>query len=209
MRNKTRIPTEELSSEPNFSSEVLVDLSFGREDLSFSHAPAVMARAATMKDPIRRRLFLSSRVVLAKRLSEWGSVEQAQIKFSLSHSDPVIAIAWSKDAVGVDVERTREVLHMERILRRMATRSEGDGVLALAKGERDSSFIRLWTRKEAALKALGLRVIGDLRGVDCSSDRVRIDGRDVCFESREVFPGFWLSVARVGEAFRLRLRRNS
>ncbi len=74
--------------------------------------------------------------------------------FSLSHADGVglCAVAVRRQ-VGVDVERVRPVPEAPTILDRWFGESEVREWLQAGRSERE--FIRLWTRREAYLKALG------------------------------------------------------
>lgn len=81
--------------------------------------------------------------------------------FNVAHSADVVAIAFSYAGdVGIDVERRRPILSLERLAER-----------ALSPGERDlrarwmaegtsalDAFLLAWTVKEARLKALGLPI---------------------------------------------------
>jgi len=86
------------------------------------------------------------------------------IGFNLSHSNDIALIGISeKRAVGIDVEQVRPVSHMDGICRRFFTEPE-TRMLAFAPEEaRGELFFRLWTMKEACLKASG----DGLRGLGC------------------------------------------
>lgn len=74
--------------------------------------------------------------------------------FSVSHSDAVSMIALTRVApVGVDVERIRSVPAAERILMRFFP---SEDVAAIwSSGDRESRFVRAWTRAEAIVKVRG------------------------------------------------------
>lgn len=76
---------------------------------------------------------------------------------SLSHADGVIAIAMTHaGAVGVDVERAARVAEMPSLAGRIC---HPDDLAALAGLDADGfhqALLRLWVRKEAALKAAGV-----------------------------------------------------
>ncbi|WP_051013929.1 4'-phosphopantetheinyl transferase family protein [Pararhodospirillum photometricum] len=76
--------------------------------------------------------------------------------FNLSHTTGLVACAVATDGgrVGVDAEtlaRTPE----PRLARRFFAREEADALQALPHQERPQAFLRLWTLKEAVVKALG------------------------------------------------------
>lgn len=78
------------------------------------------------------------------------------VRFSLSHSHDVAVLAVGRGfEIGVDVERLRHVDDVDRIAKRFFAESESQ-MVDRASGEiRDRLFMRLWTCKEAYLKATG------------------------------------------------------
>jgi 4'-phosphopantetheinyl transferase len=64
--------------------------------------------------------------------------------------------------IGVDVERLREVRHAEHIARRYFHAAEIAAIAAAPASERNTTFLRIWTGKEALLKALGAGITGTL-----------------------------------------------
>jgi 4'-phosphopantetheinyl transferase len=85
------------------------------------------------------------------------------VHFNVSHSGDLILVAVSHDrAVGVDVERRREVQRVEALVARWLTDEERETLGALrAAGENESdAFLRVWSLKEARLKALGVGISG-------------------------------------------------
>jgi hypothetical protein len=61
------------------------------------------------------------------------------------------------------VERVRDLLYQEDVLERFFGEEERRQVLALQGEERRRAFFRLWTRREAAAKALGLGILEHFR----------------------------------------------
>ncbi len=81
--------------------------------------------------------------------------------FSLSHSHDCIAIAISDSGpIGIDVEKIRAGTSMDAIIRRFFKPVEREAWEALPAAVREPAFLRLWTRKEAILKALGIGLPG-------------------------------------------------
>ena len=88
------------------------------------------------------------------------------IHFNVSHSGDLILLALSPErAVGVDVERRREVPRVQAMTERWLTAAERADVASLrARGASDSdAFLRVWSLKEARLKALGVGISGASR----------------------------------------------
>ena len=75
--------------------------------------------------------------------------------FNVSHSAGVALIAVAHErAIGVDVERLREIEALE-IARRFFSQAEIDAVQSVSGAERQRVFFSCWTRKESVLKACG------------------------------------------------------
>jgi 4'-phosphopantetheinyl transferase len=79
------------------------------------------------------------------------------LRFSLSHSAGVAVFAVTRSReVGVDVERVRADFPFDDVARRMFPPDEREALEALSKEERVDTFFRMWTRKEAYLKGIGI-----------------------------------------------------
>lgn len=76
--------------------------------------------------------------------------------FNVSHCDRWLLIGLTTEgSIGVDVEQAREIDDLESIARHYFARAERDSILALDRSEANAAFLRVWTRKEAFIKALG------------------------------------------------------
>ena len=83
--------------------------------------------------------------------------------FNVSHSGDLFACAVSTvDHVGVDVEQMRVVSDLEGLARRFFSPAEIAALVEFPEFERQSAFLRCWTRKEAFLKATGEGFAGGL-----------------------------------------------
>ena len=94
--------------------------------------------------------------------------KQAELAFSVSHTAGFVLLAIGTcEAIGVDVERVRYNLDFLALGRNVFTECElawltsADGQLAMA-----DRFFRLWTAKEACLKAIGTGFGHDPRSYD-------------------------------------------
>jgi 4'-phosphopantetheinyl transferase len=86
-------------------------------------------------------------------------------RFNVTHSGEIALIAMTIGCeVGVDIELVRPVRQAEHIARRYFHPRESAAVRAAASGQRDVTFLRIWTAKEAVLKALGKGIAGSLTG---------------------------------------------
>jgi len=96
------------------------------------------------------------------------------VAFSVSHSGDValIAVADGDSAVGIDVEVVRPRRHLGALAARVLNDDEHTSWSRLDDGDEQlRSFLRLWTAKEAYLKALGIGIATRLRDVPA-----RVDG---------------------------------
>ena len=78
------------------------------------------------------------------------------LHFNLSHTHGAIVIGLSMvGEIGVDVERVRPVLDIERLFSGVLHDTELQSLRAMGDDQRQLAFHRLWTIKEAYTKALG------------------------------------------------------
>ncbi len=97
--------------------------------------------------------------------------------FNMSHSGKKAIFAFSGDVpVGIDIEYIKPFQDVERIAKRFFSKAEYDALNLLEPPKRLIAFFKLWTLKEAYLKATG-KGIGALESIEV----VFYDGR---FENR-------------------------
>ncbi len=77
--------------------------------------------------------------------------------------------------VGVDVERVRPRPRALALARSRLHPKEADALAAVPDAERDEAFARLWTAKEAVLKARGTGLVGGLDTFAVVEGRVEAD----------------------------------
>ena len=81
----------------------------------------------------------------------------AGLRFNLSHTRGRIAVlVHSGRDAGIDVERLGRVDDPSALSLRFFTKEEHEVILSLPDEARDAHFVRLWTLKEAYVKARGL-----------------------------------------------------
>lgn len=87
----------------------------------------------------------------------WFSDSVRGIHFSLTYAEDQACIAVCRGLrVGVDLERVRDVKGMAAIARGFLCQEERSLILSRAGTERMQAFFLVWTRREAASKALGV-----------------------------------------------------
>ena len=138
-------------------------------------SPVERDRAARFREACSRRRFVTARGILRTLLGRYLNEEPAEVSltvgcfvkprlegeqpalyFNVSHADDLAVYAFAGECeVGVDLERTQEVVEWQAIATALFTDSERALLHALAGSERTTAFIRAWTRHEALLKTQG------------------------------------------------------
>ena len=96
--------------------------------------------------------------------------DEDAINFNMSHSHGMALYAVTRGrAVGVDLERIRSNLAFAEIADRFFAPHESEMLRAFPIDEQHQAFFRLWTRKEAHIKARGEGLSLRLDQVDVSS----------------------------------------
>ncbi len=81
-------------------------------------------------------------------------VSASDISFNVSHSGEYILYAFTKNAaVGIDIEKIRDDSTVKKAIRTFSEH-EQKALASLPHHEQKVAFFRLWTRKEAYLKAI-------------------------------------------------------
>lgn len=146
------------------------------------------ARAHTFADDRLRRLHCRGmlRILLGRYLArspqclrfvdnEFGKPALAEsdgLHFNLSHARDLAVIGLTRGGpIGVDVERIRPLVNRDALVGDYFSESERDWLNGRPLQRRDRDFLRLWTGKEAVLKALGTGLAIQAKDVSvCSSD---------------------------------------
>lgn len=115
------------------------------------------------------RAVLGSRLGVAPRDIRIGHTARGKpmlsqpVFFNVSHSADLILLAVTGDrAVGVDVERRRDIQRVQALTERWLTPREREDVHRITESGLGLSeaFLRVWSLKEARLKALGVGIAG-------------------------------------------------
>lgn len=115
---------------------------------------------------VATRRILAQELVVAPRAVVYGAAAAGKpfvaapagsgIEFSFSDSGDLALLAVGCSCpLGVDVESRRPLLDLAGVAERFFAAEECAALFALPDAERDAGFYRLWTRKEAYIKALG------------------------------------------------------
>ncbi|MET8139924.1 4'-phosphopantetheinyl transferase superfamily protein [Sphaerisporangium sp. NPDC005288] len=124
------------------------------------------------------------------RRGPWGKPEVAvpgnTVGFNVSHHGGLALLAVAaRTQVGIDVEGHRPRRNVERIAARYFAADENMRLGSLPPAEREAAFLRLWTRKEAVVKAAGGRLAQGLHLP------VSGDAPVLVHDPAETLPGTW------------------
>ena len=187
-----------------------------------------VARAARFRFGRDRLRFVARRAFLREVLANYAAVAPARIRyrisssgrpelddpagltFSAAHSDGLAVVAVGRDRmVGVDVERVHHVPRLLELARDVCTPGEVARLRAVDAARRHEAFLRLWTRKESYVKALGAGLSMPLAELDVGGAGTgprRLPGSDQPFVLADLagLTGFVGAVAASGSSLSVR-----
>jgi 4'-phosphopantetheinyl transferase len=205
---------------------------------------ALDASAATLSEPERRRLaelrrpadrrrFVVARALLRRRLGERLGCDPRSVEividdrgkpscpqggpcFNLSHAGDFVVLAWGPRPIGVDLEAQRMIDDPVKTARRFFAPPEVERVVRAA--DRTDEFLRIWTAKEAVVKAVGGGLANALAEFEIpvassSPQPVRVLGGDPSLAVWSVAtfvapPGYYGAVAARGGDWDVVMRRD-
>src|SRR5436190_14413109 len=129
-------------------------------------------RAQRFHQEIHRNRFIAGRALVRMAVSRylgckpaeidfnynlWGKpcLTNGDLQFNVAHSEEHFVLAVSREAVGVDIERIRTIEDIHLVARTVFSPEELTAWTLLPEPEQVAAFYKIWTRKEALLKALG------------------------------------------------------
>lgn len=161
-------------------------------DLHNLLSPDELERAARFRFQKHRAQFVLTRGTLRSLLgayldisprqisflySEYGKPSLAEpashqkLNFNLSHTDGMAIFAFTRGhRVGVDIENLRTDFRPEEIAERFFSVAERTALREISPARRHEVFFRVWTRKEAYIKARGEGLSHPLHQFDVSLD---------------------------------------
>ena len=155
---------------------------FGRELLSdaerdhlagyrFSDAAErYVVTRSLVRTVLGERLGVTPRSVAVTRTDTGKPIVTGGVHFNVSHSGDLILLAVCESrAVGVDVERKRDVPRVDALAARWLSGTEQAEMHRFQEigAQVSEAFLRVWSLKEARIKALGVGISG--------ASRVRLD----------------------------------
>lgn len=161
---------QEINNTMMQNSNTILDIS----PLCYANTNLPMVELFSKTITCRADAHLALRTILSSYLNEppekicfertsFGKPLHSKIFFSLSHSQDLAVIAVSQvGSVGVDVEFKRRVPGKLLMARRFFAPTEYAYLKSLPVELQEDAFFKLWTAKEALIKAKGLRFMGGL-----------------------------------------------
>lgn len=188
--------------------------------------PEEAARQARFMFERHRHQFLIARALVRSTLSRYAAIDPpdwrfvanqwgrpdidpahglGDLRFNLSHTDGLIAVALARGELGVDVEDTWRRSHTDQIAEHFFAPTEVAALRALAPEQQHGRFFTLWTLKEAYIKARGMGLAISLHRFAYALDpgpevRLRVDP-----EIGDVADGWQFHVEAPNERHRLAL----
>ncbi len=158
-------------------------------------SPDEIERANKFRFVPHKRRFIAARGILRKLLSNYlqisphdlefkygncgkpqltGCKQDSPLKFNLSHSGAYALYGFTyHHPIGVDLEYIREMPDAVKIAQRFFSEREYRLINNVEDSQKSEVFFKLWTAKEAYLKAIGTGLAGSLANVDIILDCVQ------------------------------------
>lgn len=95
-----------------------------------------------------------------------------QSEFNLSHSGGLVSVIIGDMPVGVDIEHIRPGVDTDSLCRNYFSAEETETYFRTVPDERKALFFRIWTRKEAFMKAVGLGLAIPLKSFSVIGDNI-------------------------------------
>jgi 4'-phosphopantetheinyl transferase len=184
-------------------------------------------RANCFRFPRDRQRFVLSRIFLRQVLGSYQGTPPERIdfaagphgkpaladagddlRFNLSHFGSGCLVGVTKAAnIGIDGEERRLLADLDLMIRRVLTQAEKAAVLGAPPDQCDELFLRLWTRKEAVLKAAGVGLVEAPDQVEVPAEAVadavvffsRSDGRHAAYRLCDISCGNVIAAVAVDD----------
>lgn len=188
-----------------------------------------MTRAERFQFEIHRRRFIEARAALRCILSLYLSIlphdiplmatpngklyiEHSHLFFNLSHSENLAIYGFTfNNEVGVDIEKIR-ASYNDKLAQRYFSTEEYAEFSKLPEEQKTADFYRIWTGKEAVIKALGEKISFSLPSFTIPADKNKEEVlipkhklAKVYLQNAELVVGFQASFATAEPVLKVRL----
>ncbi len=127
--------------------------------------------------------FILARYILKKQLAQYLNIDIRAISlkytnygkpyfknregiiFNISHSDDFVVVVFDTNEIGVDIQ-CHNIIWLDLINNLFFTENEISYLKSLEYSKQEKEFYRIWTNKEAYIKAVGLGVNMGLNSID-------------------------------------------
>lgn len=121
--------------------------------------------------------------IIKNRYGKPSLAENQEIKYNISHADGISACIVTDSECGIDCENVRQ--YRPNVMKRAFSESEAELVLSAPDSERDLIFFRLWTLKEAYIKATGIGLSFPMKNAVFSLENNKITSDIQGFQFRQ------------------------
>jgi len=165
-------------------------------------SPDERARAARYRFETPRREYVNTRGALRSLLNAYTGVPAdalrftygaqgkptlaGNVHFNVSHAGGLALIAIAKIPIGVDIEPLANGSNWELIANQFLSMAERSAIRKRSHSERPGAFLRLWTRREAYVKAHGTGLAGS-EDLCCSNDFI-VDAHGCSWTVTSIIP---------------------
>jgi len=104
------------------------------------------------------------------------------IQFNISYSSNRFVVAFCQQhTIGIDIELIRHIDDIPQMITDYFTKEESDWINSQPDNLRLPSFFRIWSRKEALVKAIGKGLTIDLKKNNVLSDETIVNGESMWY----------------------------
>jgi 4'-phosphopantetheinyl transferase len=163
-------------------------------------------RAAAFHYPVDKYRFLAARWLLQNWLAENKLLQQIAsiatdeykrpvlegVSFSISHSGDWVGLAAiaGHGKIGLDIEENKSLVVKDYMLPFTAAEQE-----YILQEDSIKRFYHLWTRKEAALKAMGKGFLSEPTLTHVLADNILVDGKELYLHQLDACDGYTIHIA--------------
>ncbi len=160
--------------------------------------------------------FLLSRYMLKQQLSKYLNIDieaillkysvhgkpyfknKHGVEFNISHSENIVIVAFYGDNIGIDVQHHHPI-EEDFINESFLTKNEISYLNSLEDNDKTLEFYRIWTIKEAYIKAIGIGMYMDLKSIDITNpEPLKYNGKKYIIALTNINPSYSCAVCYPG-----------
>lgn len=110
------------------------------------------------------------------------------LNFNLSHTEDFSLIAFTvNQEIGIDVELTRNDINFDGIVEASFTKDEISRIMQISTAKKVELFYKIWTRKEALIKAKGISLARVIDGSEATDPFDETDWFITSFKAKKLY----------------------